>query len=128
MTRSKLRKLEITESFFRVFSWFHFSKKKKHFRYSVFDILYVFMHRFCIVFKVLWQNYKMIKILHCRNTVISYTLFFLWATVLEATPSWNWQKKIIQKLTETLRLNFCYLKIVHFFHPRYHPKVVLKKF
>ena len=27
-------------------------------------------------------------------------------------------------LSNTLRLNFCYLKIIHIFHPRYHPKVI----
>ena len=34
-------------------------------------------------------------------------------------------KKIKQKLSSsTLRLNFYYLKIVPFFHPRYHPKII----
>ena len=32
--------------------------------------------------------------------------------------------KIQQKLSNTLRLNFCYLKIICFLHPRYHPKVI----
>ena len=31
-------------------------------------------------------------------------------------------KKIKQRLSNTLRLNFCYLKIICFRHPRYHPK------
>ena len=26
-------------------------------------------------------------------------------------------------LSSTLRLNFCYLKIIHILHPRYHPKI-----
>ena len=33
-------------------------------------------------------------------------------------------------LTNNLRLNFCYLKIIHIFYPRYHPKMmrhILKK-
>ena len=31
-------------------------------------------------------------------------------------------KKIKQKLSNTLKLNFCCLKIICFFHPRYQPK------
>ena len=31
--------------------------------------------------------------------------------------------KIKQKLSKTLRLNSSYLKIIHFLHPRYHPKI-----
>ena len=27
-------------------------------------------------------------------------------------------------LSSTLRLNFCYLKIIHILHPRYHPKII----
>ena len=38
-------------------------------------------------------------------------------------PGWNWQK-IKQMLSNTRRLNFCYLKIIHIFHPHYHPKIV----
>ena len=30
-------------------------------------------------------------------------------------------------LSNTLRLNFCYLKIIYIFHQRYHPKNILKK-
>ena len=33
-------------------------------------------------------------------------------------------KKIKQKLSNTLRLNFCYLKIIRFLYPRYHPKII----
>ena len=40
-----------------------------------------------------------------------YTLF------LEATPGWNWLK-IKQMLSNTLRLNFCYLKIIYILHPK----------
>ena len=32
--------------------------------------------------------------------------------------------KMKQRLSNTLTLNFYYLKIVHFLHPRYHPKVI----
>ena len=33
-------------------------------------------------------------------------------------------KKIKQMLSNTLRLNFCYLKIIDIFHLRYHPKII----
>ena len=29
-----------------------------------------------------------------------------------------------QMLSSTLRLNFCYLKIIHILHPRYHPEII----
>ena len=32
--------------------------------------------------------------------------------------------KIKQMLSNTLRLNFWYLKIVHILHPRYHPEII----
>ena len=38
-------------------------------------------------------------------------------------PDWNWQK-IKQKLSDTLRLSFCDLKIICFFHLRYPPKII----
>ena len=40
-----------------------------------------------------------------------------------ATPGWNCQK-IKQKLSNTLRLDFRYLQIIRFLHPRYHPKII----
>ena len=33
-------------------------------------------------------------------------------------------KKIKQNLSNTLRLNFCCLKIIHFLQPRYHQKII----
>ena len=38
-------------------------------------------------------------------------------------PGWNWQK-IKQTLSNTLRLNFSYLKIIRILHPHYHPKII----
>ena len=49
--------------------------------------------------------------------------FFLKATLLQATPGWNWQK-IKQMLSNTPRLNFCYLKIIRILHQRYHAKAI----
>ena len=30
----------------------------------------------------------------------------------------------MKKLSNTLRLNFCYLKIIRFLHTRYHPEII----
>ena len=39
-------------------------------------------------------------------------------------PGWNWQKKIKQMLSKTLRLNFCYLKIIHILRSSDHAKII----
>ena len=36
---------------------------------------------------------------------------------------WNWQN-IKQMLSNTLRLNFCYLNFIHILHLRYHPEII----
>ena len=41
---------------------------------------------------------------------------------LQATPGWNF-RQIRQMQSNTLRLNFCFLKIIHILHPCYHPKI-----
>ena len=46
-----------------------------------------------------------------------YTLFFY------KQSGWNWQK-LKQKLSNTLRLNFCSPKTIHILHPPYHPKTI----
>ena len=38
--------------------------------------------------------------------------------------AWLKWSKFKQKLSNTQRLNFCYLKIICFFHPRYQPKII----
>ena len=60
---------------------------------------------------------------------------FLFATLLN-TMLWNTrffkkqhfykqpQAEIDKKLSHTLRANFCYLKIIHIFHPCYDPKII----
>ena len=45
------------------------------------------------------------------------------SNILKTKLHWNWQK-IKEMLSKTLRLNFCYLKIIHIFHQGYHPKVI----
>ena len=49
--------------------------------------------------------------------------FFISNTFISRTPSWNWQK-IKQMLSNTLRLNFCYFKIIHILHLRHHQKII----
>ena len=51
------------------------------------------------------------------------TRLFLQATLLQATPGWNWQK-FSQMLSNSLRLNFPYLKIIHILHPSYHLEII----
>ena len=38
-------------------------------------------------------------------------------------PDWNWQK-IRQKLSNTLSLNFRFLKTICYLYPRYHPETI----
>ena len=56
-----------------------------------------------------------------RHLAKSSTHFFITNTFIWATPDRNWQKN---QATPTLTLIFCYLKIICYFHPRYHPKVI----
>ena len=51
------------------------------------------------------------------------THFFFISYTFISTPGWNWQK-IKQMLSNTLRLNFCYLKIIHILHSRYCLKII----
>ena len=53
------------------------------------------------------------------NLVGSYTLLFY-----KQHFYMQRQAKIKQKLSNNLRLNFCYLKIIRLFHPRYHSKTI----
>ena len=64
---------------------------------------------------------KMLKLLQTKLTQVH--AFLKSNTFISNTSCWNWQK-IKQKLSNTLRLNFCYLKIMHFVHPRYHSKII----
>ena len=61
----------------------------------------------CLLFRMFWRDSR----------------FFLSATFLWATPGWNWQK-IRQMLSNTLRLKFGCLKIIHFLHLWYRPKLI----
>ena len=75
----------------------------------------------------------MVLLLIAENCFCQYNFFRLYETVSmrfqreytlfykqrEAETS----KKIKQMLNNTLRLNFCYLKIIHILYPHYHPKI-----
>ena len=52
----------------------------------------------------------------------SYTLFYKQHFYEQRQAEMD--KKIKQKLSNTLRLNCCDLKTIRFLHPRYHPKIV----
>ena len=55
------------------------------------------------------------------SLALTYTLFFKSNTFI-SNARLNWQK-IKQMLSNTLRLNFCYLKIIYILHPRNHRKI-----
>ena len=57
---------------------------------------------------------------HTSLYAINYTLFLHFYKQRQAEIG----KKIKQMLSNTQRLNFCYLKIIQIYHPRYHPKII----
>ena len=54
--------------------------------------------------------------IYWKNSQWKTSFFVQWS-------DWNLQK-IKQELSNTLRLNYGYLKIIHFLHPRYHPQII----
>ena len=55
------------------------------------------------------------------KTATEYTRFFFTSnTFIRQTE----MAKIKQMLSNTLRVNFCYLKTIHILHPLYHPKII----
>ena len=52
--------------------------------------------------------------------------FSPWATYFFISNTFisNARQKIKQMLRNTMRLNFCYLKIIHILHSRYHPRIM----
>ena len=65
-----------------------------------------------------------VKILKFPQTKLTQIhAFFKKSNTFTSNASWNW-RKIKQKLSNTLRQNFCYLKIILFVHPRYHSKII----
>ena len=61
---------------------------------------------------------KLIPLFRCAFAELFWnnTLFYISNTFIS--------QKIKQKLSNTLRLNFCFLKIIGFLNPRYDPKVI----
>ena len=55
--------------------------------------------------------------------VSSPTCFFISKTFISEARL-KLAKKIKHKLSNTLRLNFCYLKITYFLHLHYHPNII----
>ena len=58
-----------------------------------------------------------------RTKVYKLHAFFISNTFI-SNARLKLAKKIKQKLSNTLRLNFLYLKIIRFLHPRYQPKII----
>ena len=74
------------------------------------------------IVKVWDSNFKQIILNKKKKRfMLNYTPF-LYATLLQPMPGWYWQK-IKQEISNTLRLKFCYFKIMGFVHPRYHQKI-----
>ena len=66
------------------------------------------------------KEYKLISVychIHSLNTPFFISNTFISNTRLQLA-------KNKQKLSNTLRLNIGYLKIIHYLHPRYHPKII----
>ena len=68
--------------------------------------------------KLLFENMKKFAL----QSKMDYTPFFISNTFI-SNPRLK-LAKIKQMLSNTLWLNFCYLKIIHILYPRYHPKVM----
>ena len=69
--------------------------------------------------KLLFENMKKFAL----QSKMDYTPFFISNTFI-SNPRLK-LTKIKQMLSNTLWLNFCYLKIIHILYPRYHPKVMV---
>ena len=57
-----------------------------------------------------------------KHFVLNTHAFFISNTFI-SNARLKWEKHQA-KLSKNLRLNFYYLKLVHFLHPRYHPKII----
>ena len=57
------------------------------------------------------------------NIFFKYTLFYVSNTFI-SNARLKFAKKNKQKLSNTLRLNFHSLKIIRFFHSRFHPEII----
>ena len=58
---------------------------------------------------------------HCGINTNLHAFFY--KQHFDAMSGWNWQK-IQQMQSNTLRLNFCYLKIIHILHPPCYSKII----
>ena len=63
------------------------------------------------------------KIISSSQRCQPATGFFYKQHFYEQCQVENGKKSSKIKLGSTLRLNFCFLKIIRFLHPRYHPKI-----
>ena len=70
------------------------------------------------------KNFK-VRNFSCRNGKFKLnTRFFFYKQHFLKQRQAEIGKKIKQMQRNSLRLNFCYLKIIHILHRRYHPKII----
>ena len=83
---------------------------------------------FCCL-ETIWCRYWWMLVVITSSSVLTINLntvictLFLKATLFWATSGWN-REKIKQMLSNTMRLNFCYLKIIYILPPRLYPKII----
>ena len=77
-----------------------------------------------LIFRVTKRTHSCVRVrtqlgkIYCSILLVTVLHVFLYVSnTFITTPDWNCQK-IKQKLSNTLRLNFFYLKIIHILHPK----------
>ena len=74
-----------------------------------------------LICKIMGYSIKCNKQIHLHLTLYTYILFYKQRFHKQRQAAIG--KKIKQILSNTLRLNFCYLKIIYILHRCYHPKI-----
>ena len=65
---------------------------------------------------------KWTEIIHKKKSVAK--IWLITQSTIYKQPHTEIGQKMKQMLSNTLRLNFCYLKIIHILHARYHRKII----
>ena len=89
-----------------------------HFAIIVILKYVIFLNRHPVFCEEFIFIYSLFYFIHYLNSTTRFYTRFLYAT-----PGWNWQK-FKQMLTNTLSLNFYYLKIIRILQPCFHPKII----
>ena len=114
-----LRRFYLSTRFLCLFEPWIFCHLPSSFRVYCILFIYLFIYLFfgCCKCWLLWISY-------ITWHDMGHTRFFY---MHDFHKGWNWQKNK-QKLSNTLRLYFCYLKITSFLQPYCHPKSDSKYF